>query len=318
MRLPHLLLAFMILLAPTALAEDELMPAENGTKLQQVNQLHQEIVSISQQIWTQLAAISNRQQADAEAADFEAKATRLTELDQQLQEMEQDENLGTPAQEAMMELAPLVIESYVMMGAEFSAIFNKCCFGSPALQDAFETALRGGFFFVSQAPVPAANLPTLSAEEELLELARIRQLAQPDKLAHRYLCQVTNASTAKIASVQLLEPIAQLHKLRPEQDRGLRPFSTARQQEYNQTIAPIEKSLWGIRTEYVRIASTFAPDSEDFNNLANTLDELYLSLEETHARFFSTVFDESFLNDMDEAYADHTQTAHNDTFTTQP
>ncbi len=308
----------MILLAPTALAEGDVAPAKDGSKLEQVTKLHQEIVSISQQIWTQLAAISNKQQADAAADDFEAKAARLTELDQELQAMEQDKSLGAPAQEAMAKLAPLVIESYVMMGAEFSALFNRGCFDSQSLQDAFDEALHGGFFFISHCDDQPMDLPTLTPEEELIELARIKQLAQPDQLAHRYLCQVTSPSTAKLVSIQLLEPIAQLHKLRPQGDMGLKPFSPQAQQAYTQLLQPLEQSLWGIRSEYVRIASSFAPDSEDFNNLANTLDELYLSLEETHARFFTTVFDESFLNDMDEAYASHAQTAQNDTFTTQP
>ncbi len=318
MRLPHFLLAFMILLAPTAMAEAEVMPTKDGEKLQQVSQLHQEIISISQQIWTQLAAITNKQQADAAAKDFESKATRLTELDQELQAMEQDKSLGAPAKEAMAKLAPLVIESYVLMGSEFSAIFNKACFDSTSLQQAFDGALRGGFFFVSHFDDQPQDLPKLTPEEEALELARIQQLAQPDELAHHYLCQVRNAPTAKIVSIQLREPIAQLHKLRPEDDLGLKPFSPQAQQVYTKLRQPLEQSLWGIRTEYVRIASSFAPDSEDYNNLANTLDELYLSLEETHARFFSSIFDESFLNDMDEAYNSHNQTAQNEAFTTHP
>lgn len=318
MRLLYLMSVFMILLVSTTQAEELQTPVGADVRAIRIAKLHQDIVVLSQQIWAQLSAISNKQDAEAAADEFAEKASRLTALDQELQALEQDENLDETDQAMMDELAPHVIDSYVMLGSEFTAIYNNQCLDSPKLKASFELALRGGFFFVSHSSDKPLDLPALNDEEATQELSRIRQLLEPDRLAHLYLSRVTNASTAKIAAGQLLEPIARLHKLRPVAEQGMRPFPNGGQQQYLELVVPIEKSLWGIRSEYVRLAATFAPDSEDYNTLANTLDELYLSLEETHTRLFTSVFDESFLQDMDDAYDSHGETAQNNTFSTQP
>lgn len=308
----HLSTALMILLAPLSLAEETARPAPPHEELREVSQLHHDIVSLTQQIWMQLSAISNREEADEAAESFAERAQQLTYLDRELQELEQNKQLSSDTQEAMAEMAAQIIESYVLLGGEFSAIYHKQCLDSEKLQASFELALRGGFFFVSHNSDAPKDLSPLNPDEAQLELARISQLLPTNQEAQACLRCVRDAATARNAAIDLLKPIERLHELRPDGDLGLRPFATADRHRYEQLQAPLEQSLWNIRHEYVRIASTFAPESEDFNCLANTLDELYLSLEETHARIFTIVFDESFLHDMDEAFAKHNQSAEND------
>lgn len=311
--------ALVILLAPLSLVEDSSAqpidapaPSPQHEELRQVTQLHQDIVSLCQQIWMQLSVISNQEEADEAAESFSESAQRLTQLDQELQALEQNKQLSPHTQEAMASMAAQIVESYVLLGGEFSAIYNKQCMQSEPLQQSFERALRGGFFFVSHNSDIPLDLPPLNPDEAQQELDRISQLLPPNEEAHACLRCVRDAATAREAASDLLKPIERLHELRPEGDLGLRPFAPAQRHRYEQLQAPLEQSLWDIRHQYVRIAATFAPESEDFNHLANTLDELYLSLEETHARIFTIVFDESFLHDMDEAFAKHNQAPEGD------
>ncbi len=311
MRLPLFMSAFMILLAPLSQAEELPTPQNQATDMQRITELHHDIVQLCQQIWTQLAALSTQQDADVAAPTFREKAMRLTKLDRELKDLELDDTLSTEAKEAMSKLSPRIIESYVTLGSEFDAIYRTDCLQSSKLLESFDEALRGGFFFTSHHSDRPHDLPQLTQQEAEQELKRIEQLLAPDQEAQACLKMVTSSSTAKMAAVQLITPIKRLHSLLPENDLGLRPFDKENQLRYQAMVQPIERTLWGIRAEYVRIATAFSPESEDYNYLANTLDELYLSLEETHPRIFTTIFDQSFLDDMDEAYAHHEDTAHN-------
>lgn len=318
MRFLGIMSMIMILLSPLSSAEAEAVPQNEQAELQKISALHQEIVKLSQQIWAQLSAISNMEEADLAAESFSEYAQHLTKLDHELHVLEEQEGLSPRAHAAMEEMAPQIIECYVLLGGEFSSIYNSDCLQSQKLKEAFEQALRGGFFFLSHRAESPTTTTTLSSEQAEIELERIAQLRGPDEQAHACLQSVTDATTAKAAAERLLTPIAQLHDLRPENGLGQSPFQAGEQERYDDLKQPLERSLWGIRHEYVRIASSFAPESEDFSALANTLDELYLSLEETHTRIFSSIFDDSFLHDMDEAFAKHSEADKEQNFSTQP
>lgn len=273
-------------------------------ELAPIRKLHKDIVALSNTIWMQISSLRSKQEADAAAAQFSQSAAQLSQLDRQLQAWEQDYKLPPHAEAELQAMGDEVINAYILLGNEFAQLYNSHCLDSPALQQAFDQALRQGFFYIATNNTQSEDIEFLSPAEAEAELQRLQQLLEPDQKACQYLRQVCDANSAKTAASELLKPIENLHQLRPKPElanRALHPDN----EQYAKIRPPLEKALWDIRHQYIRIASTFAPESEDFNTLANTLDELFLSLEETHTHIFPFIFDDSFLGDMDAAFAKH-------------
>ncbi len=269
-------------------------------KLQQhCNELCERIHKQSTTLWTLIAGIRSREDADKNVAIFREISAELAQLDIELSEIELSEE-GTGILDP--ELSLRILQAYSNLDAEFSSLYQANCLDSKAMQIAVTDALRAGFFDASRLPSPESEHIQLNDQEAKVELNRMRNLLEPDSHILRDLSCVNGPETALPAKQRLKPNIQALHKLSPKGNMLKRRFKDTEDEQYRSIYLSIERILWDIRSEYVRIAALPHHETENFRDLSNSLDELYLSLEETHQLWFSIIFDDSFLSDMDNAF----------------
>lgn len=285
---------------------DETAPAAmaplQDDELQHTQQVHLQIEALCHKIWSQLCALKSTEEAELFAPTFAQDAATISQLDRQLQQLECKEGLSAASKLFMEQNGSKIIELYILVGNEFSQIYQTNCLGSSALQQAFDDALRDGFFYLTRNNLVEHEKEYFTEQEEKAEIERLQALHSPDQDALKCLVQVQDEISAQRVVHELGAPISILHNLRPLPELAYHEFQASSKNLFVRVSHPLELTLWDIRNEYVRIASNFTTESPAFNNLANTLDELYLTLEETHYPIFAVVFDESFLADMDAAY----------------
>ncbi len=253
-------------------------------------------------MWLLLSGIRNKQEADAAAAKFTQLHRELVTLDQSLSLHEDAMKQTVIGNDELEYLSERIISSYQILDSEFDSLNQAYCLGSGDLSIAFQMAIKQGFFIPSKRVGPHMGLAPLKAAEARIELERMEKLLAPDKAILDCLCSVKDGITA-LQNAQALHPhIRELHKLRPAPEHINRAFPAPSNPRYQECYYPIERLLWGIRNEYVRIVAIQGYESADFDLLSSTLDELYLSIEETHPAWFAGIFDDSFLSDMDAAY----------------
>ncbi len=296
-----LLLSFS-LLAPTVLAESNEATQNESPELtklkEELNQVSRDILLSSQTLWLLLSKINDKKKADASAAAFRKLTNELIELDLKLSALENQ------APEALhTELNRNIIESYRNIDTEFGSLYRVRCFGSGPLYQAFEEAIGSNFFDTTMLPPNHPVLPKLDEAEEKIELTRLKKLITPDTAILHHLMQIEDSKSAGKHCQAMLPHLKKLNTLQADNKYLYRDFKNTAKKDFRETQRSLQDLLWSMRTEYVRIAAIPLDPVEDSHELlAHTLDELYFSLEVTHHYWFSLVFDNSFILDMDEAF----------------
>jgi len=251
-------------------------------------------------LWSMLSHIQSKKDADAKADLFLNATQKIAILDREYFDLS-EVHQSSAMEKAHQEMRTLIICSYQTLNDEFNSIYAARCYGSSKMQEAFNQAVNIGFFDISQASVVIPIRLPLNLKEEEMELLRMKKLLLPDRAILKELCSIHNESTAAAASKNLLLHIETLHSLITPNEHRFRPHH-GDSEEYRNNDATIIQLLWQMRSEYIRLVSITQIESAIMGQLCNELDELYLSLEESHNLTFHVVFDNSFLSDMDEAY----------------
>ncbi len=252
----------------------------------------------TQKLWLLLSPIDSKAEADAATAEFRALTRELIRLDIELSGFEY-----THPDAIDVELNQNIIEAYRNIDVEFASLYRARCFGSTSLYQAFEDLKGTNFFDTSMLPPNQPVLPKLNAREENIELTRLKRLIAPDTAILDHLSQIADTQSAGSQCRAIKPYLQKLDTLRPDTKYLYRYFSNTKDKDFHATQAEIQRLLWNMRTEYVRIAALpIHPEEESHELLAHTLDELYYNLEVTHHYWFNVVFDSSFLLDMDEAF----------------
>ncbi len=290
------------LLMPHARAESATSVSSEGPHLTQhqeeLNRVSRDILLSSQTLWLLLSKIDDKKKADASAEAFRKLTIELILLDQKLSELENQAPDILPN-----ELNRNIIESYRDIDTEFGSLYRVRCFGSGPLYQAFEEALGSNFFDTTMLPPNHPELPKLQLSEEKIELSRLKKLISPDTAILQLLMQIEDTRTAGKHCRALLPHLRKLTELHPNNQYLYRDFTNTQERDFRQTRHALQDLLWNMRSEYVRIAALPLDPMEDSHELlANTLDELYFNLEVTHHYWFSLIFDNSFILDMDEAF----------------
>ncbi len=265
---------------------------------------YRDLLLATNELWFLLSGI--RDKADADKA-----AKRFVELVSQVNKMDDDLLLMGEApqqQESLDQLRYQIMDAYCSVDSEFGGLCRVRCYGSQELVDAFQSAVAGGMFDADDLPLLEIHRP-FSKEEARAELARIKKLAKPDKALLDALRGVTDSGTASACAPELARQVEKLRGLLPDSKLAKRNFADVNAPSVRAACEPVESTLWGIRSEIVRIAGLPGYSDEPFDTFSDTLDEVYAVLAETHTEWFNDVFDESFRMDLDEAYRENTTQA---------
>lgn len=284
-------------------------------------QICQEFLQTTSDLWFLLSGISNREDADRAADRFLALVHRICLLDERLSSsstatglpLEVEEEVegrdSSQGSELIESLQVRILESFEDINGEFTGICRLRCYGSEKLTHAFVAAGESGIF--PDEALAMLNKPTLplNENESQEELVRIKRLAEPDRALLDTLRSVNDVATASKATGQLAVLTQRLQSLVPPRGLGRRSFDSKSQQRAHAASAPLERMLWDIRTELVRIASLPGYDAAAYDAFSDALNAVYESLGATHCRLFDTVFDASFRSDLDEALNENARTA---------
>ncbi len=295
----HLLLASLLGLTLSSTGEAQTAPVPPTQKqIDKLKELTRAILTKSHQLWALLSQIASREEADKAQESFVTLTQQLIDLDQQLGALEQENSAILPE-----ELNLHIIESYRLIDEEFCSIYRKRCYGSAPLYSIFQSAIESGFFDTSMIPPNHPELPALDGKEEAAELERIKKLVAPDKEILRLLALIVDNESANSSCEAMADALASLEELQADNKILYRNFSQQFARKNRSILFTTERLLWDMRSEYVRIAALPLSKNGIPNELlANTLDELYFTLELTHHHWFDYVFDASFLIDMDDAF----------------
>lgn len=263
-------------------------------------------------LWFLLSGISNRQEADAQAAPFSELVRRICLLDEQLSsaptnsglpvevEAEVHEDAATAEAAEMLDTLQLrILESFEDVNAEFLSLCRVQCYGSSKLTKAFAEAAETGMFAEDSLAYLQGQGIQPSAVETEQELERRQHLEAPDRALLTVLQQVKDVSSAQRAVDALTQLAGRLRLLVPDKTLDNRSFAeSARTRAAYEPISPL---LWGIRTELVRIAALPGYDTESYDTFSDALNTVFENISATHSEWFDDVFDASFRSDLDEA-----------------
>lgn len=265
-------------------------------------------------LWFLLSGISNRKDADAQAAPFSELVRRICLLDEQLSsaptnsglpvevEAEVHEDAATAEAAEMLDTLQLrILESFEDVNAEFLSLCRVQCYGSDKLAKAFTEAAETGMFAEEALTSLQGQGARASVAETEKELARRQHLEAPDRALLTVLQQVKDAPSAQLAVAALTQLAGRLRLLIPEKSLDNRSFSESARKRVCATYEPISPLLWGIRTELVRIAALPGYDTESYDTFSDALNTVFENISATHSEWFDDVFDASFRSDLDEA-----------------
>ncbi len=272
--------------------------AATQSSLPSIESVSRDIFLGTQKLWILLSQIDSKKEADAAAKEFLDLTRELIRLDMLLSDIEQQ---NPDAEDSG--LTDSIVEGYRAVDAEFISLYKVRCFGSEELYQAFEDLKGTNFFNTSTLPSNHPVLPKLNANEEQSELARLKQLIAPDTAILKHLSLIDSSKSADIQCRAIIPHLQKLETLRPPTRYLYRYFTRTNGKHYSSTQMHLQRLLWDMRTEYVRIAALpLNPEEDSHELLAHTLDELYYNLEVTHHYWFKVVFDNSFILDMDAAF----------------
>lgn len=259
-----------------------------------------DLLQTTNDLWLLLAGICNREQADKGALPFTKLTTRLIELDTELTTACMDhEVLVSPESEQLMDLR--IGSAFEELLDEFNSICCAHCYGSPSLTRAFRAAIETGFFPEEALAHLQEQNPPYDATEESLELARLRNLLEPDEEVLRTLTEVKDPKSAEQAVGKLRKLSTALTNLMPPRAYLNRNFADGSAPNVVATRVPLERLLWNIRAELVRIAGLPGYDAASYDNFSDVLNSVFDGLSKTHTTWFNDVFDSSFRSDIAEA-----------------
>lgn len=274
-------------------------------------------------LWFLLSGISNRAEADAQAAPFTDLVHRICILDEQLSssstnsglpvevEAEVHEDAATAESAEMLDTLQLrILESFDDVNAEFLSLCRVQCYGSSKLANAFAEAAETGMFAEESLSALQGAEAAPSAAETERELTRRQNLEAPDRAVLNILQQVKDASSAQKSVAALTQLAGSLRQLIPEKVWDYRAFSEGARARARAAYAPISPLLWGIRTELVRIAALPGYDTESFDTFSDALNNVFENIGATHSEWFDDVFDASFRSDLDDALRENTSSTY--------
>lgn len=275
-------------------------PPPASDEVTESQQLGLEFLRTASEMWFLLSGIGSRDDADAAAARFQELVKRTFELDNRLSSLP----LVTPDSECvgMMDNVQMrILETLDDLHVEFVSICRANCYESEALSKAFEAAVQLGMFAQDDMELMHHPAAPLTEEEARVEIARIRQLVEPDRAVLDILVAVQDETSASAAAPELQKLSQQLRRLLPELKREHREFAPASVVVAREALAPIEPILWAIRSEIVRIAALPGYEAETYDVFSDALDSVFESLGATHCVLFDSVFDASFRADLENA-----------------
>ncbi len=265
---------------------------------------YRDLLVATNELWFLLSGIRDKADADKAARRFGELVSQVSKMDDDLVLMGDEPQ----QQESLDQLRYQIMDAYCSVDSEFGGLCRVRCYGSQELVDAFQSAVAGGMFDADDLPLLEIHRP-FTNEEARQELARIKQLAAPDKAVLNCLRRVTDAASAQKKAPELARLTLALRELQPDSKLQHRNFHNTSAPAVRAVSEPVEALLWGIRTEIVRIAGLPGYSDEPYDTFSDTLDEVYEALGETHSEWFEDVFDESFRIDLDEAYRENNRTA---------
>lgn len=305
------------LCSPVAAAPTEVLP-----QLSQQEEICRDFLQSVSDLWFLLSGISNRQDADSQAAPFRDLVHRICLLDEQLSasatnsglpaevEAEVHEDAAAAAAAEKLDTLQLrILESFDDVNTEFLGLCRLQCYGSSKLARAFEEAAETGMF--SEESVELLRAPRrFNTKEAEAELVRLKRLEEPDRAVLHVLEQVKDAPSAQKAVAALNQLAERFKALVPAEETANSEFSDASRANVSTAFEPISPLLWGIRTELVRIAALPGYDTEPYDRFSDALNTVFDALGATHRSWFDDVFDSSFRADLDDAIMENTsQTA---------
>ncbi len=261
---------------------------------------YRDLLVATNELWFLLSGIRDKADADNAARRFGELVSRVNKMDEELVLMGDE-----PQQrESLDQLRYQIMDAYCSVDSEFGGLCRVRCYGSQELVDAFQSAVAGGMFDADDLPLLEEHKP-FTEEEAGAEIARIRQLAEPDRALLENLRRVTDAASAQTLVPELARLTSALRALQPDSKLSKRNFADRSDPTVREVSEPVESLLWGIRSEIVRIAALPGYSDEPYDAFSDTLDEVYAAIGETHIEWFEDVFDESFRIDLDEAYREN-------------
>ncbi len=265
---------------------------------------YRDLLVATNELWFLLSGIRDKADADRAARRFGELVSQVSKMDDDLVLMGD----GPQQRESLDQLRYQIMDAYCSVDSEFGGLCRVRCYGSQELVDAFQAAVAGGMFDADDLPLLEIHQP-FTAEEARREIARIKQLAVPDRALLDCLRRVTDSDSARRRAPELARLTAALRQLLPDSQLKRRNFHNASAPAVRAVSEPVESLLWGIRSEIVRIAGLPGYSDEPYDDFSDTLDEVYEALGETHSEWFDDVFDDSFRIDLDEAYRENNHSA---------
>lgn len=263
-------------------------------------QVGRDLLQTTNDLWMLLSGISDRETADKGALPFTKLATRLIELDTELTSACMDhEVLVSPESEQLMDLR--IGYAFEELVDEFNSICCARCYGSPSLTRAFRAAIETGFFPEDSLSYLEEPAKPYNAKEEGIELARLRNLLEPDQEVLATLTEVKDPKSAEQAVGKLRKLSSALTKLVPPRTYLNRNFADGSSPNVVATRVPLERLLWNIRAELVRIAGLPGYEAAPYDKFSDVLNTVFDGLSKTHTTWFNDVFDSSFRSDIAEA-----------------
>lgn len=270
-------------------------------------QIGQELLQTTNQLWFLLSAIRSKADADASSLRFLELTRKIHSLDEHLSSVEVD-----VSDERLMEMLELVrcriVESYETLHDEFESLCRVHCYGSQPLLRVFRSVVDSGMFDVTGLPECTDGVEPLTENEERLEMVRLKRLVEPDRAVLDILSGVKDPGSATHAADELARISKRLKDLQPEQGVANRALMSGLTPSVREAGAPLEKLLWGIRNEIVRIAGLPGYEAEAYDHFSEVLGSVYQRLGETHSEWFDDVFDSSFRTDLDDAIQENIST----------
>lgn len=306
--------------APAEESVVEAVSAETPAPMSESDQVAQQFLQASSELWFLLSSINDRTDADRSAERFLKLVHRIFELDEKLSRLSvssepQESTVEEPGEvvevEEVSDAVPVVgminssyvriLEAFDDLNAEFTDLCRVRCYGSTRLRTAFRQAVAAGMFnetdleMLQDPPLP------LTEEESRRELVRLRRLVEPNRVLLSTLEQVKDADSARHAVQNLDVLTKRLQQLLPEGGVVHRSFADSSAQSVKEVMQPLEPLLWNIRSEIVRIAALPDYDTAPFDAFSDALDVVFEQLSEVHHAQFEDVFDASFRSDLEDA-----------------
>lgn len=282
------------------------VPAMSEEDRSRMNALGQEFLATSSDMWFLLAGVRSREEADAAADEFTRLVAKTYELDEKMSQCPVVVGEGACAG-TLDNMQVQILDSLENVNVEFTCLCRLRCYGSEKLIKAFRLAGKAGLFADEDVDSLTALPRTYTDDEAAAELARLKNLLAPDRALHELLATVKDAASAEAARARLAELDKELRALLPGQPAGV--FKDERAAGVTAVTAPLERALWDLRNEIVRIAGLRGYSQEEFDEFSDELDNVFQTIEDVHAVWFQDVFDPSFRSDLEDAFQENVKTA---------